>query len=81
MWRRTIDLSTLALLALGNVLAACSAGAGDSAGQPSTRATPPAIPAPSVTIPPTPVKIIAIIEDAAAPPSPESRERDGGPDS
>jgi len=79
MWRK-IDLPTLALLAFGHAIAACSAGEGEPGGQSSARATPPAIPAPSVTIPPTPVRIIAIVDDAASPPSPESRERDGGPD-
>jgi hypothetical protein len=76
-WRKT-KLSASVLLSIGLPLAACSASDGHSVDPPSTRAPPAAIPVPGATIPPTPVRLIAIVEDAAAASSPESDVRDAG---
>jgi hypothetical protein len=59
-------LGTLFLLVIGHVLAACSASDGHTPDPPSTRAPPAAIPVPGATIPPTPVKLIAIVDGGAA---------------
>jgi hypothetical protein len=75
---RKSDLGTLVMLAIGHVLAACSAGDDPSSSSRPPLHGPPPVTTPGPTIPPTPVKLIAIVEDAAAPPSPESHVRDSG---